>query len=232
MAMTEQAGATRAVAASLFPELVADKYVGPLPLSVQTGTNADLMWSIRDLYLAGSVLDVTYGDGKWWERFTPDPFTAHDLYKLDGVDFRALPEPDASVDTVCFDPPYVPQGGEGTLSAFRDRFGLQELSVHWSGCYETIRSGLAECARVTRRFVLVKCMEFVSGGEFHDVPGQVRAWARELELGQPWDVIVHASGSGPGGHNIAQPVRCRRAHSTLLVFRKGSRWSETVTPQT
>lgn len=210
----------RSVAQSLFPELLADKPIGPLPLSVQTGVNADLIHEIRHLYLAGSVLDVTYGKGGWWTRFTPDPFVAHDLHTLDGVDFRHLPHDDSSFDAVCFDPPYVPQGGtrstDGTV-AFRERFGLQEQSTPWQSTFDLTRAGLAEATRVSRRWVLVKCMEFVSGGKFHDLPAAVRGWAAELGL-HTHDVIVHNGGSGPGGHNIWTPKRCRRAHSYLLVF--------------
>ena len=32
------------------------------------------------------------------------------------------------------------------------------------------------------------------------------------------DLIVHHTGSGPGGHNIFTPKRARRHHSYLLVF--------------
>lgn len=32
------------------------------------------------------------------------------------------------------------------------------------------------------------------------------------------DLIVHHTGSGPGGHNIFTALRARRCHSYLLVF--------------
>ena len=42
-------------------------------------------------------------------------------------------------------------------------------------------------------------------------------WA--LDLGCiKHDVIVHYTGSGPGGHNIFDIKRARRHHSYLLVF--------------
>jgi hypothetical protein len=220
----------RPIEQSLFPDHRPDRPVGPLPASVQRGTNADLIATIAPLYLTGSVLDVTYGEGGWWRRFQPAKFTAHDLYKLDGVDFRALPEPDRSVDAVCFDPPYVPQGGEGTVPGFRDAYGLQDLSVHWANALRLITDGLAECVRVSRRWVLVKCMEFVSSGEFHDFPYYISAAADDFDarltithtarqLGcRTHDVIVHHTGSGPGGHNIWEPIRARRHHSYLIVF--------------
>jgi hypothetical protein len=103
----------------------ADRSVGPLPLSVMFGTNADLIAEVAPLYLTGSVLDTTYGRGMWWRRFTPEPFAWHDE-AIDGVDFRALPHADRSWDSVCFDPPYVPRHGNDDATMPRDQdFGRQ-----------------------------------------------------------------------------------------------------------
>lgn len=199
-----------------------DRPVGPLPMSVMRGTNADLIAAVAPVYLTGSVLDVTYGNGDtaggWWRRFTPDPFTFHDL-ALDGVDFRSLPESDGSVDTVCFDPPYVDSGGldtRGGAVEFRNRFGLVE-SLRSRDIPDLFAAGLSECCRVARSFVLVKCMEFTQGGRFHDLPVRVANQAAELGWVKH-DTIVHHTGSGPGGHNIWTVKRARRAHSYLLVF--------------
>lgn len=205
-----------------------ERPVGPILPSVFTGTNADLMAAVAPLYLTGSVLDVTYGGGKWWDRFTPEPFTAHDLYKLDGVDFRALPEADGSVDTVCFDPPYVLSGGKSSAKIadgeFQGRFGIghREKGVTgWAALMDLLRGGVSEACRVSSRFVLVKCMEFAQGNnELKDPPTEATMHARSLG----WhlhDRIVHHTGSGPGGHNIFDVKRARRHHSYLLVFAKG-----------
>ena len=77
----------RHVQLSAFPDLQPDKPIGYILPSVFQGTNADLMAAVAPYYLTGSVCDLTYGEGKWWDRFTPDPFVAHDKYKLDGVDY-------------------------------------------------------------------------------------------------------------------------------------------------
>lgn len=221
--------AARDVQASMFPDIAPDKPQGWIMPSVFTGTNADLMAAVAPMYLTGSVLDVTYGEGKWWDRFRPEPFSFHDLHKVDGVDFRALPEADSSVDTVCFDPPYVLSGGESSAAlndgaGFQDRYGIGMGRLeHNSGrAFESlIAGGLSEVARVARRFVLVKCMEFAQGGGadggFKDVPYLVRKWCEQIGL-RTYDVIVHHTGSGPGGHNIFVPKRARRHHSYLLVF--------------
>lgn len=220
----------RDVQSSMFPEIAPDKPVGTVPGSVQTGSNADLMARLAPIYLTGSVLDVTYGEGKWWDRFTPDPFTFHDLHKVDGVDFTNLPHPDYSFDTVCFDPPYVLSGGEssGAIadSGFQGRYGIGvgRLGHNGATAFEALlQAGLAETARVTRRFLLVKCMEFAQGGGedggFKDMPYLMRSWGAALGL-RTHDVIVHHTGSGPGGHNIFTPKRARRHHSYLLVFSK------------
>lgn len=210
-----------------------ERNVGPVLGSVFTGRrNADLIAAVAPIYLTGSVLDTTYGEGKWWDRYRPDNFTFGDLKT--GVDFTALPYPDASFDTVCFDPPYVPAGGVRTTGQteaerrYRDSFGLEPRSL--AELDELIAAGLAECARVTRRFLLVKCMDFVTGGRF--VLGHHTVTDRAIELGlQPHDLIVHAAGTGPGGHNITEVKRARRAHSYLLVFTpsRSSRPVEEVT---
>lgn len=224
----------RAVEQSLFPDMAPDRPVGPILPSVFTGSNADLMLAVAPYYLTGSVLDVTYGEGAWWTRYTPTDFTAHDLMKLDGVDFRALPEADDSIDTVCYDPPYVISGthsSERLGDEFQNRYGIglhnlpvmQNTAGGTSAFEALIIGGLLESLRVARRWVLVKCMEFSQGNHvpaarsFHDIPHLVTSTA----LAAGWlkhDQIVHHTGSGPGGHNIFEPKRARRHHSYLIVF--------------
>lgn len=213
---------SRAVEISLFPELRSHKAVGPLVPSVIAGTNADLIDRVKDLYLTGSVLDVTYGKGSWWTRHQPVTFQGHDI-ALDGVDFRALPHEDATWDTVCFDPPYIPAGGPGNAGDFQDRYGIGG-GRNQCELEDLIRRGLAECARVADSYVLVKCQDYVNGGRFTPMTYTVAGWATELGL-VIHDEIVHHAGSGPGGHNIVDQLRARRCHSKLLVFTPTVRYS-------
>lgn len=211
-------GVVRPVQGSLVDGM--ERPVGVILQSVFTGQlNADLMAAVAPLYLTGSVLDVTYGRGKWWDRFIPDPFVFHDL-ALDGVDFRDLPHADREFETVCYDPPYISAGGKSTVprlaEVFRDGFGLD--AGRTAGEFDNlVMDGLTEVCRVADRWLLVKCMEFVGSAKFVDMPTDITNAARDLD----WllhDRIVHHAGSGPGGHNIFTVKRARRVHSYLLVF--------------
>lgn len=207
----------RAVEVSMFPELRSHKAVGPLPASVVSGTNADLIVEIKDLYLTGTVLDVTYGKGSWWTRWRPAGLVGHDL-KTDGVDFTNLPYTDRSWSTVCYDPPYIPAGGKDTTTAaaFRERFGLNHGRSQ-DALDALVYAGLAETARVASDYLLVKCMDYVNARVFTPMTYDVAARARSIGL-HLHDEIIHHAGSGPGGHNIVTPKRARRHHSKLLVF--------------
>lgn len=197
-----------------------ERPVGPILQSVFTGQlNADLIEAVAPLYLTGSVLDVTYGKGKWWDRFKPDPFTFHDI-ALDGVDFRDLPHADREFETVCYDPPYIAAGGAASTPRLRDGFrsGFGLTPGRTAGEFDNlVFDGLSECCRVANRWLLVKCMEFVGSAKFVDMPTDVTNAAADLGFVKH-DQIVHHAGSGPGGHNIFTVKRARRVHSYLLVF--------------
>lgn len=226
--------ATRVVEMSLFPDVKPDRPVGPIVPSVFVGTNAQLVAAIAPLYLIGSVCDLTYGMGKWWSLYQPTTFVGHDKFKGDGVDFTALPEADGTYDAVCFDPPYIPQGGVDKSTrrgdAFLGRFGLTK-SMSDAELWEMVGGGFAEAARVVKPggFVLVKCMDFVNGSGLTLGHRRVLDMADVLGL-RCHDLIVHNTGSGPGGHNIFTPKRARRHHSYLLVFVR-PRSSATCTPE-
>lgn len=207
---------------SLFPDLVADKYVGRLPMSVQTGTNADIVYELRDVYFGNdrSIVDLTYGDhGGWWKRHRPDGLT------VSTHDFTALPYADGAFDTVCYDPPYIPQGGTGSVSLdeFRGRFGLYQRNEY--DLLTMIVVGASEAARVTNRttgFLCIKAMDFVNGGAFCDWTYRVHRHLIDSGMALH-DEVIHNGGTGPGGHNISKPKRSRRSHSKLLVFTWGRR---------
>ena len=141
----------RSVQLSAFPDIQPDKPVGPILPSVFVGTNADLMAAVAPFYLTGSVCDLTYGEGKWWDRFRPDQFVGHDKFKGDGVDFTDLPEPDNTYDAVCYDPPYVLSGGKSSAALngqdFQGRYGIGQDRLGHNGfrAFEAlVGAGLSE----------------------------------------------------------------------------------------
>jgi hypothetical protein len=213
---------TRAVQTSLLPDVRPDKAIGRIIGSVMTGTNADVIAAVAPLYLTGSVCDVTYGLGHWWQKFRPVDLVAHDLdpAKGDGIDFTNLPEADGAYDAVCFDPPYLPQGGTNhggeNTRAHRHMFGLVQRNE--TQLWEMIGAGLVECSRVSRTWVLVKCMDYTNGGGLRFRHVDVMASMTDLGF-TCHDLIVHHTGAGPGGHNIFEVKRARRHHSYLLVFK-------------
>lgn len=85
-----------------------------------------------------------------------------------------------------------------------------------------INAGIAECARVCSSWLLVKATDYVNGRRLQ--LGHVRVLAAADRVGMTChDLIIHASGTGPGGGQIARPIRARRAHSYLVVLKPRQR---------
>jgi len=161
-------------------------------------TNAEMMEAcvtLGYLDLAWSVMDPTYGLGVWWKRVRPEGLVAHDLDKTkgDGVDFRALPEPDDTYDAAVFDPAYACMGGTETttLPDYNDRFGRRTAPRTPGELLAYNLDGLVELARVVRPrnwrrgyrggYVLVKSMDYVWCG--HVVPGTYQMMKAAEDLG-------------------------------------------------
>lgn len=186
--------------------------------------------AIRDAaqlgYLAGAVLDTTYGLGRFWKLWTPDHLVAVDLNPTRsrdwplGVDVRDLPFDDATFDAVVFDPPYKLNGtstGRGASASDED-YGVEQYMGRVER-HQMIRDGITEAHRVARPggHVLVKCMDQVNGGR---VRWQTREFADHAEaLGARLVDALHVQGyrAQPAGRS---QQHARRDYSTLLVLRK------------
>lgn len=197
-------------------------------------TNSELIQAAFELHVNGKkwalveggpvVMDVTFGRGTWWHWRRPEMqmrFIAHDL-KVNGVDFRWLPESDESVDVVAYDPPYVSQGGRSTstIPERNDRYGLDSQYESPESLQRYINDGLSECVRVLRPqgLVLAKTMNYISSGKLW--LGEHHTITHGLSLGLVVeDIAVHLGDPGP------QPKRDVQKHlrsnsSRLVVFRK------------
>lgn len=179
-------------------------------------TNAALIADCARLgYLNGRVLDPTYGRGKWWTLWQPDQLIAHDL-RTDGVDFRRLPHPDSSFDTVCFDPPYKLNG---TPTATVDGpYGVDVVDSR-DGRHQLIYDGMTECARVLAAdgHLLVKCQDQVNGGKVRWQSHLFAAHGVLLGLELVDALLMLAYRAQPDG---VRQVHARRNYSTLLVLQK------------
>lgn len=182
--------------------------------------NAELIADVAALYFPAveTVLDVTYGRGRWWTKYHPPVLLAHDLYVLDGVDFRDLPEAADAVEVVAFDPPYVSMGGRetSTLPDMTDRYGMLRAPRTPLDLRGYIADGLFECARVSSHLVIVKCQDYISSGRYQPATHWLLedAGSMGLELIDRFEHITRPRPQPPG----RRQVHARRNLSTLFVF--------------
>ena len=183
--------------------------------------NAELMADCAKLgYLTEPVLDATYGLGRMWRTHTPTLLFTNDRHTQADRhdDFRYLSFADGSFGSVVFDPPYKLNGtstGRGP-SAADSAYGVGGDYVPVAERHRLIIDGIAECARVTNRWLLVKCADQVSSGK---VWFQTRIFADAGEdCGLTLVDQLHVQGYRP--QPAIRQVHARRDYSTLLVFRK------------
>ena len=201
-------------------------------------TNSDLIRAVFEVHVEPKawactkpgprVLDMTYGRGVWWHWRHPAyglQFTAHDI-KVDGVDYRHLPEDDLSQDVVAFDPDYIAPGGRktSTIPNFNERYGLKKDYETPATLQQSINDGLSEAYRVLRPqgLILAKTMNYISSGKL--VLGEYEMIRHGLELGLVVeDIVVHLGDPGPQPKRESQQKHFRSNSSRLVIFRRPGR---------
>lgn len=184
-------------------------------LSAVVGRNGDLMADVCRMWISptDTVLDATYGKGLMWRGAGREPDIRHDL-ALDGVDLRALPEADSSVDVVVLDPPYRPHFG-GTSTRMHDRYGLQHVESI-EDVLSLYRQGIHEASRVLRPGgrLLTKCADMTLSNRLRLVHVDILSMlpGASLELS---DMFVLVNRDRIPGRGLQR--RARRAHSYLMV---------------
>lgn len=185
-------------------------------------TNGELIADVAKLgYLDGSVLDCTYGLGRFWTEWMPERLTATDGNPAKspsvagGVDFTDMPFGDDEFDAVVFDPPYRLNGTPD--QNYDAGYGIA-TPTRWQDRMATIGRGVGECCRVARRHVLVKCQAQVVSGRvvWQDVEIVMAAAVVGWRLVDRFDLVTPQRPQ-PAGR---RQVHARRNHSTLLVLGK------------
>jgi hypothetical protein len=189
--------------------------------SVSTGTNAQTVADILRVLFpdARTVLDATYGNGRFWSPKYPvaaevtgldlDPSRARDVVG----DFRSLDFKDAAHDVGVFDPPYQWDMGRGKPSVMGGRYGTCGSEAE---ARASIQQGARELWRVSRLGIIVKVQDHIHASR----AVWMSDWVKEALPVEPFDQ-VHLVRQ----HKIKDPKWARqlsvwRNHATFWVYRK------------
>ena len=200
------------------PELVYSAYVG---------TNADVFPHVVRLHVprGSTVADVTFGKGVFWRKIPKNEYTVLATDLSQGVDLRALPYLDGTLDALVLDPPYMHSPG-GTAHAghqnYESYYGNNRAPASDYKYHDAVlrlyMEGIDEAQRVVKRAgtLIVKCQSQVCAN-------QMRVTGAELVhflVGRGWtvtDEIVVVSTNKPGISRMKRQQHSRRKHSTFIV---------------
>jgi hypothetical protein len=205
-------------------------------LSAHVGSNADIFPQILALHVpeGSRIADVTYGSGVFWRHVD---LSKYELLATDissGVDCRALPYEDNSLDAVVLDPPYMEgffrreaghKAGGGTHSAFRKYYSNGDeipAGAKWHAAVTDLyfKAG-AEAYRALKDngILIAKCQDEVSAN---------RQCLTHVEIINEYekagfytkDLFVLMRANKPGVSRLKKQVHARKNHSYFLVFVK------------
>lgn len=181
--------------------------------------NSEMIADVAVLgFIPEPVLDMTYGAGGFWKKWQPEHLVMNDIDPTRGTDhhdFRHTPWRSRAFATVVLDPPYKLQGTPKS-GEMDTRYGTDEVRSR-SDLLSLLVSGMAEAARLADKFMLVKVMDQVNGGQVRWLTTVAIDTARALEFRHVDSFILQGGRPQPEGR--AQK-HARHEFSTLLVFRR------------
>ncbi len=221
-------------------------------LSASTGGNADVFADILKIHVpeGATVADVTYGTGVFWRKV---PSGSYKLLASDvstdkgdadaskeysftgGVDCRALPYDDGTIDAVVLDPPYMEsfyrsddshKGGQGSHRAFASYYsngserGSKGPKWH-DAVVDVYLSAGAEARRVLRPegMLIVKCQDEVSANKQRLTHVEIIANYEAMGF-YCKDLFVVVRTNKPVVARMLKQAHARKNHSYFLVFEK------------
>jgi DNA modification methylase len=211
-----------------------------LILSASLDTNDAIFRKILQLYVKpGSIVaDVTYGQGVFWRSVPAQSYHLKASDIQDGVDCRALPYRNQSIDCVVLDPPYMhTPGGTAhttTHSPFEKHYrnnvcGNQTSSKYHEAVLDLYRDAGHEAHRVlkNRGVFIVKCQDEVCANRQRFTHIELIQMYKEMGFIAE-DLFVVVRSNRPGVSRMIRQVHARKNHSYFLVLwkqhGKNDRW--------
>jgi len=186
-----------------------------LVVSAYVATNDEVFQKVLYLHVpkGAVVADVTYGKGVFWRGVARSEYRLRPTDLQTGVDCRALPYRDGSIDCVVLDPPYMEGlyrrstqhlAGAGTHGAFREYYSNGQETIGGPKYHAAVldlyfRAG-REAYRVLRPegVLIVKCQD-----GFYTK-----------------DLFIVVRPNRPAVSRTKGQVHARKSHSYFLVFLK------------
>lgn len=192
-------------------------------------TNAEMIADVAKLgYLDGTVIDLTYGLGRFWTVFRPEVLITNDLdperpadHHLDFTSTYACLQLGTWPDAVVFDAPYAFKGTSSGKAVDTD-YGIDRYRTPDEVDqlrYDGIRT--AETLLKPGGYLLVKCQDQIVSGkprwQTYDTVDFCRTSTR-LTLVEDFKFLSYRP--QPAGR---RQVHARRNYSSLLIFRKAQK---------
>jgi len=210
-------------------------------VTAYVATNADVFPEIVSLHVpkGSTIADVTYGKGVFWRKVPQEHYKLLPSDIEMGVDCRALPYDDGSIDCVVLDPPYMEGlyrrakkqlAGAGTYGAFREYYSNGQHTTEGPKYHAAVldfyfKAG-KEAHRVLRTngILIVKCQDEVSANTQHLTHVEIINEYESLGF-HTKDLFIVVRPNKPGVSRLKKQVHARKNHSYFLVFVKTARSS-------
>lgn len=226
-------------------------------LSASVAGNAEVFADVAALHLPAGcrVADVTYGKGVFWKKVPIGCYhlqfsdlnakverdERHDVEVEDGVDARALPFEEASLEALVFDPPYMEGlfrsqtshlAGAGSHGAFRSHYSdgsatplTDEVGAVLPKWHDAVVDLYLRAAREAWRVLrvggtyIVKCQDEVSANKQRLTHVEIISACESLGF-YTKDLFVVVRANRPVVSRLKTQCHARKNHSYFLVFQK------------